>query len=81
MVGVTPINTATNTPGKPITVGAQPWQIAITPNGKTVYVASATMHTGMVTPINTATNTAGKPIILKRAGPLAIGPTLSATSP
>ena len=35
---VTPIATATNTAGAPITVGGAPRAIAITPNGKTAYV-------------------------------------------
>src|ERR1019366_7975036 len=37
---VTPIATATNTAGTPITVGSQPTVIAITPDGKTAYVAN-----------------------------------------
>ena len=41
---VTPIDTATNTPGKPINIGSSPRSgsavIAITPDGKTVYVES-----------------------------------------
>jgi DNA-binding beta-propeller fold protein YncE len=37
---VTPITTASNTPGKPVKVGNEPWVIAITPDGKTAYVAS-----------------------------------------
>jgi YVTN family beta-propeller protein/autotransporter-associated beta strand protein len=64
---VTPLDTATNTAGTPIQVGPNPFGIAITPNGKTVYVA--TVETigfpgaeGFVTPINTATNTAGAQI-------------------
>jgi YVTN family beta-propeller protein len=57
---VTPINTATNTPGSPITVGSAPAGIAITPNGTTAYVAN--YGSGSVTPINTATNTAGSAI-------------------
>jgi len=57
---VTPITTATNTPGKPITVGKYPAAIAITPDGKTAYVANQDDDT--VTPITTATNTPGKPI-------------------
>ena len=63
---VTPITTATNMPGTPITVGSGPWtlydvgQIAITPDGKTAYVTTGTS----VTPISTATNTPGKPIHL-----------------
>ncbi len=35
---VTPIATATNTAGPPITVGTGPTAIAITPNGATAYV-------------------------------------------
>ena len=58
---VIPINTATNTAGKPIRVGpGGQGRIAITPDGKTAYVAGS----GTVTPISTATNTAGKPIRL-----------------
>jgi YVTN family beta-propeller protein len=58
---VTPIRTATNTALKPIGVGTGsssivPSDIAITPNGKTAYVAT---NLG-VTPINTATNVRGK---------------------
>jgi YVTN family beta-propeller protein len=52
---VTPINTATNMPGKAIKVGAAPSTIAITPSGKTAYVANSLSNT--VTPIHTATNT------------------------
>ena len=60
---VTPIATATNTAGSPITTGNQPFDIAITPNGKTAYVANgAYVGPGTVTPIATATNTAGPPI-------------------
>jgi YVTN family beta-propeller protein len=57
---VTPIRTATNTAGKPIKTGANPFSVAmaVTPNGKTVYVVNEEPH-GTVTPINTATNTAG----------------------
>jgi YVTN family beta-propeller protein len=57
---VTPIATATNTAAPPITVGSQPYGMAITPDGKTVYVAN--YGSGTVTPIATATNTAGPPI-------------------
>ena len=57
---VTPIATATNTAGTPITVGSLAAGIAITPNGKTAYVAS--QGSGTVTPIATATNTVGTPI-------------------
>jgi DNA-binding beta-propeller fold protein YncE len=72
---VTPINTATNKPGKPIHVGFSPdafhGQIVITPDGKTAYVTTTTVNgcgpqaqqcTYTVTPISTATNMPGKPI-------------------
>ncbi len=54
------IDTATNTAGRRITVGPDPQNVAITPNGAIVYVADAGNNT--VTPIDTATNTAGTPI-------------------
>ena len=57
---VTPITTATNTAGTPITVGRRPDAIAITPDGKTAYVTN--YCSGTVTPITTATNTPGTPI-------------------
>jgi YVTN family beta-propeller protein len=57
---VSPICTATNTPGRPIKVGRLPRAIAITPDGKTAYVVN--WGAGTVTPIQTATNTPGKPI-------------------
>src|SRR3989440_300106 len=66
---VTPITLGTNTPGTPITVGPQtcicagpiPFPgIAITPDGKTAYVANPVSNT--VTPIALATNTPGTPI-------------------
>ena len=66
---VTPISTATNTPGEPIEVGSQPWAFAITPDGKTAYVINFNSHS--VTPIATATNTPGPPIPVGR-GPRAI---------
>ena len=55
-----PIATAANTAGPPIEIGNHPDGIAITPDGKTVYVAN--INSGTVTPIETATNTAGTPI-------------------
>ena len=48
------------TAGSPIFTGHSARAIAITPNGKTVYVVDN--YTGTVTPISTATNTAGPPI-------------------
>jgi DNA-binding beta-propeller fold protein YncE len=66
---VTPIDSATNVPGAPIDVGNEPFAIAVTPDGKTVYVANTWENTGRpasapgtVTPIATATNTPGAPI-------------------
>ena len=56
---VTPIATATNTPGPPIPVGRGPGLIAITPDGKTAYVTS---DESLVVPIDTATGTPGPPI-------------------
>lgn len=59
---VIPVSTVTRKAGKPIPVpgaGQTPSTLAITPDGKTVYVASAL---GTVTPISTATNKAGKAI-------------------
>ena len=57
---MTPIATATNTPGRPIKVGNWAFAIAITPDGKTAYVTS--MFSDTVTPIRIATNTPGRPI-------------------
>jgi len=59
---VTPIRTATNKARPPIDVGSIPDAIAITPDGKTAYVANGSYHQGTVTPIRTATNTALPPI-------------------
>ena len=62
---VTPVATATNTPGKPIKIGGigrltAETAIAITPDGKTAYIADGNHRT--VIPVATATNTPGKPI-------------------
>ena len=67
--GVTPINTATNKAGKAIKVGAGPFAIAITPDGKAAYVANIDSST--VTPIRTTTNKALKAIKVG-IGPVAI---------
>ncbi len=66
---VSPIDTATNTPGTAIPVGSEPSAIAITPDGKTAYVTnegavSSTNPNGSVTPIDLATKTAGPAIIV-----------------
>jgi YVTN family beta-propeller protein len=57
---VTPISVAANTALKPIDVGSGPGAMAITPNGRTLYV----LTDSGVTPVSTATNTAGKKIPL-----------------
>jgi YVTN family beta-propeller protein len=59
---VTPIDVATNMPGKPIKISGKPGAdaIAINPDGTTAYVANQPSST--VTPINLATGTPGKPI-------------------
>ena len=56
---VTPVSTATNRAGAPIDVHGYAISIAITPDGRTVYVANSN---GFVVPISTAANTAGTPI-------------------
>ena len=71
---VTPVNTATNTPGTPIHVGAVSisgggagegaGQIVITPGGKTAYATTGPT----VTPISTATNTPGKRVTVATGG-------------
>jgi YVTN family beta-propeller protein len=59
---VTPINLATDRPGKPIRISGKLGAdaIAITPDGSAAYVANQPSST--VTPIDLATNTPGKPI-------------------
>src|SRR5581483_1151374 len=47
---VTPINTATNTAGAPIPVGTGPTTLALSPDGRTLYVANTGSDT--VTPIS-----------------------------
>jgi YVTN family beta-propeller protein len=51
---------ATNTAGPPIHVGRAPYALAITPNGRTAFVAD--YRSNAVTPIDLATNIAGRPI-------------------
>jgi YVTN family beta-propeller protein len=62
---VTPIRVATNTALKAIKVGRFPGALAVTPDGRTLYVADVGSDT--VTPIRVATNTALKPIKTGRA--------------
>jgi hypothetical protein len=60
---VVPVNLATDAAGHAIRVAptASLAPMAIAPNGRTVWVTSAT---GLITPIDTATNKAGRPINL-----------------
>jgi YVTN family beta-propeller protein len=67
---VLPIATDTNQPGKPISVGRLPVGLAITPDGKTIYVPDSGANT--VTPIATATNAAGHPVAIGNARPVAM---------
>jgi DNA-binding beta-propeller fold protein YncE len=62
---VTPVNTATNTPGKPIYLPGLggDGSIAITPDGRTAYVTTG--YPRAVIPISTATDRAGKPIKIR----------------
>jgi YVTN family beta-propeller protein len=59
---VTPIGLTTRRAGPPIKVGANPEAIAITPDGRTAYVAN--YGSNSVTPIDTATRQAGPPIVV-----------------
>jgi DNA-binding beta-propeller fold protein YncE len=56
---VTPVAAATGRPGKPVQVACDPVDLAVTPDSKTVYVAS---RQGIVTPIAAATGQPGTPI-------------------
>jgi DNA-binding beta-propeller fold protein YncE len=62
---VTPVTTATSTPGKPINIGGFPWAIAIAPDGRTAYVVDLPAYgrgPSRVIPVATATKTPGRPI-------------------
>jgi DNA-binding beta-propeller fold protein YncE len=63
---VTPISTATDKAGAPINVHGDVGSMAVTPNGRTLYVGDG--NNGDVLPISTATNTPGTPIHLAAAG-------------
>jgi YVTN family beta-propeller protein len=66
---VTPVNLVTRKAGRAIGVGADPDAIAVTPDGKTAYVANS--GSGTVTPISTVTGTAG-PVIAVGTDPQAV---------
>ena len=57
---VTPVDTVTHSAGSPIVLAKGGQSIAVTPNGKTVYVPIISLKA--VIPIRTATNTALPPI-------------------
>jgi YVTN family beta-propeller protein len=58
---VVPVSTSTYQVGRPVKVASMlPATMAITPNGKTLYVGD--WNSGRVTPVHTATSTAGRPI-------------------
>ena len=61
---VTPIRVATNTAGAPIPAPHQPFTLAITPNGKALYVTGGT---NLLTPIRTSNNHPGTPIVVGAA--------------
>ena len=72
---LTPINTATGTPGTPIRLSHGASDIAITPDGKTIYLDGGDGHRGYVTPVSTATGTPGHPIpVSAGAGTMTITP-------
>jgi DNA-binding beta-propeller fold protein YncE len=68
---VTPIATATNTPGTPVKVGCHPLAAAITPDGSTIYVST---ESGIVTPVATATGESGKPVTVESPQEILIVP-------
>jgi DNA-binding beta-propeller fold protein YncE len=58
---VTPIRIATNRAGTPIPVPHPPFTLAVTPDGKTLYVTGGA---NLLTPIRTSNNHLGSPIIV-----------------
>src|SRR3972149_5843437 len=66
---VSVINVATNTVSATITVGNEPWGVAVSPDGSKVYVANYSGNT--VSVINTATNTVTATIAIS-SGPVGI---------
>jgi DNA-binding beta-propeller fold protein YncE len=66
---LTPVDTVTHIAGSPIVIGGGAQSIAVTPNGKTVYVPT---H-NTVTPVRTATNTVLPPIPMSGVGPQRTG--------
>ena len=56
---MTPIRLATNTARAPIPVPHQPFTLAVTPDGRVLYVTGGA---NLLTPIRTSTNQPGMPI-------------------
>src|SRR5262249_21708446 len=60
---ITPINLTTKTPGTPITGGfATPRELAITPDGRKLYVPNNVAGSTTITPVHPATGTVEAPI-------------------
>jgi DNA-binding beta-propeller fold protein YncE len=57
---VTPISTASGKAGRAVNADGDPGSMAVTPDGRTLYVADS--DTGVVLPISTATDRPGRPI-------------------
>ncbi|HET7245543.1 MAG TPA: hypothetical protein VFJ07_12010 [Streptosporangiaceae bacterium] len=68
---MTPIVIATNTALPPIKTGGNPFEIAISPDGKTAYVTDVSAG---VTPIRTATNKALRGLKIGYSSAIAITP-------
>jgi DNA-binding beta-propeller fold protein YncE len=77
-----PIDTATNTTGKAISVGTDPQTVGFNPNGKYAYVVdgldaatTAPGASGIITPVNLAEGVAGQPIkVGPNPGSIAVTP-------
>lgn len=69
---ITAIHVATGAVAATIPVSAS--DLAIAPDGKTLYALGGTMGSGSVTPINTASNTAGTPIPVSSDGEILVAP-------
>ena len=62
---ITPVNLVEGSAGKPIKVGTNPGDMAISPDGRIAYVLDSNALTGdptTITPVNLSTNTAEKPV-------------------
>jgi YVTN family beta-propeller protein len=55
-----PLDLGADTVGSPIQVGGAPWQVVISPDGKTAYVANTLSNS--LTPVDVSTDTAGTAI-------------------